>query len=159
MFKVKILFVFLLIVTFSDLKANSFPDFTLPKMDGTGSVSFSTQKGKVALIDFWASWCAPCRVSFPLYNDLYKKYSPQNFEIIAISTDTDLSKAKDFVSDFSPDFMVLSRGRDLARNLDLPSMPTSYILDKEGNIVYMHRGFNLGDEKLLEEKIQRALKK
>src|ERR1051325_706536 len=80
------------------------PSFDLPTKNGT--VSLDSLRGKVVLVDFWASWCGPCRQSFPWMSKLYETYSQKGFVIVAVNLDKKQEQANDFLAEFSPPFIV-----------------------------------------------------
>lgn len=137
--------------------SSKMPDFSLKKIGTTETVSLSSYRGKVVLVDFWASWCIPCRVSFPAYNKLYAKYKSKGFEILALNTESDLSKAQAFLKDFPADFTVLQDGKDVAKQLNFEEMPTSFLVGKDGTILRKHSGYREGDLEKLDAEIATAL--
>jgi thiol-disulfide isomerase/thioredoxin len=119
--------------------------------------------GKVVLVDFWASWCAPCKASFPAYAVLNSEFASKGLVIVAISVDQDPAAYAAFVKRFNPSFPVeLDGGQKLVRETEVPAMPTSYLMDREGRVRFLHPGFHgsatvlplrLEIEALLAEKI------
>lgn len=103
----------------------------------------SEHKGQVVYIDFWASWCKPCRQSFPWMNEIQKKYKAQGLKVITINIDSDKSNADEFLKDYPAEFEVVydSKGK-LARKFKLKGMPNSFIVDRQGKLVSTHVGFN-----------------
>jgi len=99
--------------------------------------------GKVILVDFWASWCAPCKASFPVYARLNSEFASKGLVIVAISVDQDPAAYASFVRRFNPSFPVeLDSGQRLVREAEVPTMPTSYLMDREGRVRYLHPGFH-----------------
>ena len=99
--------------------------------------------GKVVLVDFWASWCAPCKASFPAYERLNSEFSSKGLVIVAVSVDRDATAYTAFVKRFTPSFLVvLDRDQKLVREAQVPTMPTSYIIDRQGRVRYAHPGFH-----------------
>jgi thiol-disulfide isomerase/thioredoxin len=103
-------------------------------------------KDKVVMIDFWASWCGPCKESFPTMNELSKKYSSQGLLIIAINVDERRADMETFLKNHPPSFLVV---RDAAQALvdktGINSMPSSFLLDRGGKVRFVHSGFH-GDK-------------
>jgi thiol-disulfide isomerase/thioredoxin len=103
-------------------------------------------KGKVLLLDFWASWCGPCKNSFPAMNDLHKQYADKGLTIIAVSVDEKRDDMDRFLKSLPASFAVV---RDAAHKLvamaDVPTMPTSFLIDRSGKVRFVHKGFR-GDE-------------
>jgi len=98
--------------------------------------------GKVVYVDFWASWCVPCRQSFPWMQHQYERFHKDGFEVIAVSVDTDHKSAMKFLDENKATFpIVFDSAGTLAKLYDLKAMPTSFIYDREGNLVTSHLGF------------------
>lgn len=111
-------------------------------------------KGKVIYVDFWASWCAPCRQSMPYYADLQQHYSGKDFAFVAIGLDEDPDKVREFAQRWNLPFDVGSDGfQEAARAFSVNQLPTSFILDKLGRVRFVHRGFNPKRISRLEEEI------
>lgn len=134
------------------------PQFTLPSLLQDQPTSLKQFDGKVIYVDFWASWCAPCRISFPLFNKLHQKLKNQGFEVVAINLDEDKTKAEKFLKEFPVTFTVLrdSKG-EWADQYVVESMPTSFIIDRKGVIQHIHHGFTSDDIGNLEQKISQLL--
>jgi len=118
-------------------------------------INLADYKGKVVLLDFWASWCAPCREEFPFLVKLHEKAKRGNFSVIAVNVDTEIEKMKEFLSklETQPSFPVISdaQGR-IPAMFDLKGMPTTILIDKKGVVRYRHTGFTeVEKEKLVEE--------
>src|SRR4051812_16932516 len=100
-------------------------------------------KGQVILLDFWASWCGPCKTSFPAMEELNKKYAGQGLTIVAVSVDEKRENMQRFLKSVSVTFTVV---RDAEHKLvaaaDVPTMPTSFLIDRVGKIRFIHAGFN-----------------
>ncbi len=99
--------------------------------------------GQVAVIDFWASWCAPCKASFPVYAALAREYADRGVTLVAVSVDEDPAAYAAFVAKFRPPFATL---RDTAHRLvaavQVPTMPTCFLVDRRGRVRFMHSGFH-----------------
>lgn len=114
--------------------------------------------GKVVWVDFWASWCVPCRRSFPWLNSMHRKYGDQGFEIIAINLDKDRALADGFLADVPAEFGVrFDPAGNLAKQFKVQSMPSSYLLDADGKVLASHYGFRTADAAEYEQAIQSAL--
>lgn len=111
------------------------PDFTLKDMTGK-PMSLSSFKGKVVLLNFWATWCPPCRAEMPALNRLYQEKKNRGLEVIAVSTDRSLGSVKDFLEKNRVTFPVLFDGdRAAAKLFRVFSMPTTFLIDRNGTIV------------------------
>jgi len=117
-------------------------------------------QGKVVLVDFFASWCHPCQESFPVMQDLCKKYSDRGLVIIAINLDKNKADMDDFLKSHPATFVILrDASNKLVSQVKIPTMPSSFLLDRNGKIHAFHRGFK-GDEtrKQYVEEIEALLK-
>lgn len=119
-----------------------------------------TVQGKVVIVDFWASWCAPCKLSFPWMEQLYRRYKDSGLTIVAVSVDEDHNSALRFLKEMKPSFPVIydSTGT-LAKEFGLEAMPTSFIYNRDGRAQTTHRGFRPDDTETLETEIAGLLKK
>jgi thiol-disulfide isomerase/thioredoxin len=101
-------------------------------------------RGKVVLLDFWASWCVPCRRSFPWMNGMQEKYGRDGLVIIGVNMDSEPAEAAAFLQDFPAQFKVINDpDGDLAREHDVIAMPSSYVFDRDGELVTRHLGFKV----------------
>ncbi|MFZ2170725.1 MAG: TlpA disulfide reductase family protein [Methylococcaceae bacterium] len=136
------------------------PQFTLPTLQQDQPTALKQYAGKVIYLDFWASWCAPCRTSFPLLDKLHEKLKAQGFTVVAINLDEDKANAEKFLQEFPVGFTVLRDAKgEWADQFVVESMPTSFIIDKQGVVQNIHHGFASDDIKELEEKIMTLLAK
>jgi thiol-disulfide isomerase/thioredoxin len=99
--------------------------------------------GKVALVDFWASWCAPCKASFPAYARLQADYGTRGFVIVAVSVDENQAAFATFVQQQAPPFATLrDKAHQLVNQVRVPAMPTCYLLGRDGRVRFVHQGFH-----------------
>ncbi len=134
------------------------PKFTLPTLQQGQATALSAFAGKVIYLDFWASWCGPCRTSFPLLNALYTKLKAQGFEVIAVNLDEDKTKAEQFIEELPVGFTLLHDGDGTwADQYVIEAMPTSFIIDRHGVVQLVHHGFSSDDIKGIEQKITTLL--
>lgn len=124
------------------------PNFTL-KVLGGKNLKLSEMTGNVVLINFWASWCAPCIKEMPLLNAIYKKYKPLGFTILGINIEENSDDARAFLVDRPVDFPILLDSQNQVSKLyKVIAMPTSVLIDRDGNLRYLHRGYKSGDEEI-----------
>ena len=118
------------------------PDFTLTTLDDQ-EITLSKLKGKVVLLDFWATWCGPCRESIPHLVHLYKTYRENGFEMIGISLDKgDPQVVRNFVKSMDIPYPIVIAPEEVIRNYKVSKIPTSFLIDKEGKIRESITGFN-----------------
>ena len=117
-------------------------NFTLKDLNNT-DVKLSSFKGKVILLDFWATWCAPCRIEIPGFIELYNKYRSRDFVVLGVSMDETSSPVKPFVQKLKMNYPVLiGTGReDIEQAFELTGLPTSFIISRDGKICGQHTGF------------------
>jgi peroxiredoxin len=118
-------------------------NFTLKDMNGK-DIALSGYKGNVILLDFWATWCGPCKIEIPGFVEMYAKYRPQGFVVIGISIDDPVSKLRPFVDQFKMNYPVLlGLDRDDVKNAfgPLVGFPTSFLIGRDGRVCQQHVGF------------------
>lgn len=148
-----VLFLAILFTAFSavafDQTGRKAPDFKLKSLTDNTYVSLAGLKGKVVLVDFWATWCGPCKQSLPHLEQLSKKY--KNFTVVAVNVDNDKDKAVKFLKDLNLDLTaVYDSAKKVIESYDVPEMPTSYLVDQYGKIQYVYSGYSEQKMKQLE---------
>ena len=131
------------------------PEFTLRDLKGN-QVSLSDFKGQPVVLNFWATWCSPCRVEIPHMAALYTKYKDQGLVVLGLNTETDYMKVKHFAEP-RISYTVLLDGGTQAQGYDVSGIPCTYYIDREGVVQHRSVGFGPGDEVLIEEKIKKLL--
>ena len=122
------------------------PDFTLKSQSGE-NLKLSEQQGEVVMINFWASWCGPCRQEMPLLEALYQEYKDLGFTIFGVNVEEDPSKAKDLLKDVSVSFPILfDTENEVSQLYGLVAMPSTVLVDRDGKQRYFHAGYRPGDE-------------
>ena len=134
------------------------PDFTLPTLDGGQRVSLTSLRGKVVVLDFWASWCVPCRRSFPWLNTMHDKYAGEGLVIVGVNLDMERADAERFLAEYPAEFSVVyDSNQELARRFEVVAMPSSYVIGRDGQIVARHMGFKVKQQDEYEALIVEAL--
>jgi thiol-disulfide isomerase/thioredoxin len=134
------------------------PEFELREVSDGGDQSLAAHAGKVIIVDFWATWCQPCRQSFPSYQKLVQQLNGQ-LVVVAISQDDDTKGIAAFVSETGAKFPVVwDDGKAVAKSYDPPTMPTAFVIDQSGIIRFIHVGYHAGDEVTLEEEVRSLMR-
>lgn len=129
----------------------------LPDMKG-GEMALADLQGKVVMVDFWASWCGPCRESFPWLNTMQEKYAEQGLVVVGVNLDKQPKQALDFLKQVPANFtLLLDNKAILPEAYGLIGMPSSYLLDRQGRLRATHTGFNVGRVNEYEASIQQLL--
>lgn len=122
------------------------------------SVGIDDYKGSLVYLDFWASWCGPCRQSLPILNEIREKYKDKGFEVVAVNVDENLKDALGFLDRYPVSYPVLLDPKgQMPKAYDVKGMPTAYLLDPSGKILYRHEGFKKKDRIKIEQLIQENL--
>ena len=115
-------------------------------------------QGKVVYLDFWASWCVPCRKSFPWMNAIQKKYQQQGLVVLSVNLDAQKSLAEKFLQQIPADFAIIYDATGvLAKQFQLKGMPSSYLFDRQGKMISAHSGFNAKKQEKYQQEIELAL--
>ena len=134
------------------------PAFTLPS--SSGNVSLEAYRGKFVYVDFWASWCAPCKRSFPWMNELRKRYPEKDLAIVAVNVDASRADAERFLASTPASFTVAyDPAGTTPRQYAIKGMPSSVLVDPNGQVVFRHTGFTSSSARELDEKIAQAMKR
>ena len=121
--------------------------------------AIKAQQGKVIYLDFWASWCGPCRKSFPWMNKMQAKYKEQGFVVISVNLDANRELAEVFLKDNPADFTVIYDPKgQTARHFKIQGMPSSMLIDRQGQIKVAHSGFFTKKKPQYEEEILQLIK-
>jgi thiol-disulfide isomerase/thioredoxin len=134
------------------------PAFTLENRAG-GDLSLDKLKGRVVMINFWASWCGPCRQEFPALDQIYAKYKPMGFEMVAINVESEKSDAERFLEKVPVSFPILfDPDNRVSGDYGVSAMPTTFLVDRQGRVRWQHRAYKPGDEAKYIEQIRAALR-
>jgi peroxiredoxin len=122
------------------------PQFTLAARGGN-EVSLAQYRGKVVMINFWASWCGPCRQEMPLLENIYKKYGKLGFTLLGVNVEPDSKAADDWLKQTPVSFPILyDKESKVSKLYDVAGMPSTVIIDRKGNVRVLHKGYKPGDE-------------
>lgn len=134
------------------------PEITLPGMDGK-TVKLSDFRGQVVMVNFWASWCQPCRTEMPYIEDIYKKYKKIGFTVLGVNVDENPAHGKKMLKEIPVSFpIVFDSDNKMIEKYEVQAMPSTYMVDRKGNIRDIHRGYKKGDEKAYENYIRKLLR-
>ncbi len=128
------------------------PDFALKSSTGE-NLRLSEYRGDVVMINFWATWCGPCRQEMPLLDELYSRYQRVGFNLLGVNIDDDSSRAMRMIAELGVSFPVLFDTRkEVSKLYDVDAMPVTILVDREGKIRYIHQGYKPGyEEKYLDQ--------
>ncbi len=129
-----------------------------PLLMAADQLDVEQYRGKVVMVDFWASWCVPCRRSFPWMNEMQERYAEDGLVIIAINVDRDEADAKRFLEKYPASFtVVFDPAAEYARQFDVEVMPSSIILSRDGEVLERHSGFKTRKQQEYEQVLMHAL--
>ena len=136
----------------STLEGQSAPDFVLKSSAGN-NLRLSEYRGDVVMINFWATWCGPCRQEMPLLDDLYRRYERVGFTLLGVNIDDDSRRAMKMIEELGVNFPVLfDDGKDVSKLYAVEAMPVTVLVDREGTVRHVHHGYKPGyEEKYLTE--------
>lgn len=134
------------------------PEMAIKTLDGNSTSSLADYRGKVVLVDFWASWCPPCRKSIPLLSELHQSLKDKGFTLVAVNEDDDPQLGRDFMEPVKSDFPSLSdpEGK-LSAAFGVRGMPASYLIDDKGVIQWVHEGFNPSEMENIRQQVNKLL--
>lgn len=145
-------------ITAAGMNAGQAPDFTLKSNSGD-NLRLEEHRGEVVMLNFWASWCAPCRQEMPHLRALNDEYAPLGFTLLGVNVDEDLDAAKRAIAELNVDFPVVFDDQSkVAELFDVDAMPTTIIIDRDGNVRHLHRGYKPGYEKAYGEQVANLIR-
>jgi peroxiredoxin len=138
--------------------ASMAPSFALPSRSGD-TVSLDKYKGQVVMLNFWASWCGPCRQEMPLLDQMHKRYSALGFTLIGVNVEANTKDAERWLTETPVSFpVVFDKDSKVSKLYDVSAMPSTVFIDRKGNVRYLHRGYKAGDESEYLNQIRALLK-
>ncbi len=134
------------------------PDFTLRSVGGA-NLRLAEQRGQVVMLNFWATWCGPCRQEMPHLSRLYDRYRSAGFVLLGVNIDDDPRAAADLAAKLGVQFPVLlDTDKRVSRAYDMSAMPATLLIDRDGHVRHIHRGYRDGVERTYEEQLRSLLK-
>lgn len=134
------------------------PDFELPLRSG-GTVKLADLRGKVVMLNFWASWCGPCRQEFPILDEMYRKYQPMGFTLVGVNVESETKDAERFLSSTPVSFPIAFDSENaVSGKYGVSAMPTTLLVDRKGNVRWLHRAYKPGDENEYMNQLRRLLR-
>jgi len=134
------------------------PDFTLKSRNGE-NLKLSEFRGDVVMVNFWASWCGPCRQEMPLLDQLYKRYQPLGFTILGVNVEEDSSAAEKVLKDIPVNFPILfDKTNEVSKLYGISAMPSTFLVDRNGNLRYLHKGYLPGYEDEYQRQIRELIR-
>jgi len=123
------------------------PTFTLPLRGGTTPLGLDKLRGQVVMVNFWASWCGPCREEFPLLDQMYKKYKGLGFTMLGVNVEPESKDAEGFIAKTPVTFpIVFDKDSTVSKLYRVEGMPSTVLIDRNGVLRWVHRGYKAGDE-------------
>jgi peroxiredoxin len=133
-------------------------EFSLPSRSGQ-PVSLAALRGQVVLVNFWATWCGPCRKEMPLLEQIHRKYAPLGFTMLGINVEEDTTHMEAFLGDVPVTFPVLlDPANHVSKLYDVAAMPSTVIIDRKGQVRYIHQGWQPGDESRYQDVIRQLIR-
>ena len=133
------------------------PDFTLKSTDGE-NLKLGELRGQVVLVNFWASWCGPCRQEMPLLDQIYSQYKALGFTVLGVNVDEDVAQANMLLKKVQVSFpVVYDTANKVSELYQVSGMPTTVIIDRDGNMRYRHEGYLPGYEDTYQQQVRTLL--
>jgi thiol-disulfide isomerase/thioredoxin len=136
------------------------PAFKLSARGGK-TIDLAQFKGQVVMINFWASWCGPCRTEMPILEDIYKKFKPMGFTMLAVNVEPDTAAAEAWLAKLSKPVtfpVAFDTDSKVSKLYKVPGLPTTVFVDRKGNVRVLHKGYKPGDENVYLTQIRSLLK-
>jgi len=132
----------------ADIADGPAPDFTLKSSSGE-NLRLSEFRGEVVMINFWASWCGPCRQEMPLLDELYSQYKPLGFTILGVNVEQDPTQAKQMLND---------KQSEVSKLYNVVAMPSTVLVDRDGKVRYLHQGYKPGFEDTYQQQVRALIR-
>lgn len=142
----------------ADIAEGPAPDFALKSSSGE-NLRLSEFRGEVVMINFWASWCGPCRQEMPLLDELYSQYKPLGFTILGVNVEQDPTQARQMLNDSPVNFPVLfDKQSEVSKLYNVVAMPSTVLVDRDGNVRYLHQGYKPGFEDTYQQQVRALIR-
>ena len=142
----------------SGMEGQPAPDFALKSSSGE-NMRLSEHRGDVVMINFWATWCGPCRQEMPLLDELYTRYQRVGFNLLGVNIDDDSRRAMKMIEELGVSFPVLFDARkEVSKLYSVEAMPVTVLVDREGNVRHVHNGYKPGYEEKYQDQIRSLLR-
>ena len=129
------------------------PDLSIQSLNGKGDVKLGSLSGKIVVVDFWATWCGPCKQSFPALEALSKRHG-EKLAVVGVSVNDEIDGVADFAKEMGTTFPIgLDQGHAIAQRWNVATMPTSFVVDDKGTVRFVHAGYHDGDEAEIEKEV------
>ncbi len=157
--KLGLIFVFFYtIIVMSQAVAEAAPDFTLKSNKGK-NMRLAELRGNVVMLNFWASWCGPCRKEMPLLDALSQRYGAAGFTLLGVNVEEDPRAGDKIIEEMGITFPILYDAEsDVSQAYNVDAMPTTVMIDKDGKIRYVNRGYRAGDEEKYRKQIRELIR-
>ena len=134
------------------------PDFTLKSMSGE-NLRLQELRGQVVLVNFWATWCGPCRQEMPVLDQIHKRYESMGFAVLGLNVDTDAAKARKIAERLGVSFpLLLDTDQKVSKQYEVSAMPFTVLVDRDGAVRYIHEGYKPGDEGVYVDRLKALLR-
>ena len=131
----------------ADVTPSAAPTFRLPLRGGHEPLTLERLRGQVVMVNFWASWCEPCRTEFPLLDQMYRKYKGAGFTLLGVNVEPDAAKAEEFLARTPVSFPIAyDADSRVSQQYRVSGMPSTLLIDRRGQLRWVHRGYKAGDE-------------
>ena len=142
----------------TDMSGRQAPDFALKSMAGE-NLRLSEYRGEVVMINFWATWCGPCRQEMPILDEIYQRYQKIGFALLGVNIDDDRRRAEEMAETLGISFPVLfDHAKEVSRMYNVDAMPVTYLIDREGTVRHVHFGYKPGFEHAYVEELRSLLR-
>ena len=134
------------------------PDFTLKSRSGD-NIKLSELRGQVVMINFWASWCGPCRQEMPILDQLYQRYEPMGFTLLGVNVEEDSAAANKVLKEIPVTFPVLYDSKNqVSESYQVRAMPSTFLIDRDGKVRYLHKGYKPGYEEEYQKQVRELIR-